>query len=74
MQARAEEPALATRDVRVEEFGGPVGADPTARWLRVPPKTNLKTTRQDERRPGGFFARYRMASLSELLIQPSNSA
>ena len=45
---------------------GCVGADPAARWLRVPPKTNLRATRQDERRPGSFFARYRMASLFEL--------
>ncbi|MBC7838613.1 MAG: hypothetical protein H7Y39_08260 [Nitrospiraceae bacterium] len=48
---------------------GRVGADPAARKLRVPPKTNFRATQQDERRPGGFSDRYRMASLFELFHQ-----
>ena len=74
MHAQTEGPALATRDVRVEEFGGPCRGRPYGPLVKSPAEDQPQATRQDERRPGGFFARYRMASLSELLIRPSNSA
>ena len=46
---------------------GRLGGGPSARWLRVPPKTNLRS-KQDDRRPGGFFARYRKALLIRINV------